>query len=662
MSRLNLPDTGVNNCYDNLGKDIPTPGKGEQYYGQDGCFELHPMQFKKLDANAEDIADAASWEDGYRMVCDENTGLTWEIKSPDPDDINYCKDQYSFKDAQTVYIKRLNDSEYGGHSDWRMPNKDELRSIFDYSIINPAVDTWYFPHTQIDFYWTKDVYQMQPYFGWVLFFGLGSGTASGQTANQYVRAVRGGNNAQFGKPDKSRFQDNGDGTITDNVTRLMWQKDENDRMSWFDALESCEKMDLAGHKDWRLPNIKELNTILNLNYDDGWWYFKDAFPADGLQPPLLHYFSSTPYEKYYVWVTNFCFGYDGYYASKKATLLFRAVRNLDAPLKSSNAFVLSDSGQRDCYDDEGNVINEPAKGDDFYGQDGNFQIHPLSCNKMRDGGHPIADNVTEEEGFSMVFDNNTGLIWETKSNDPVALNSIHKRYTYGQALDYIEILNENMYGGFSDWRMPNREELRSIVSYGKYSPSLADTFDDMCACEFYWSCDPYGANPDLVWGIYFAIGCGICYPKENRYAVRAVRGGYNLAFGTPDARSYTDNSDGTVIDNNTGLMWMQGEPPDLNWNEAMKYCTELDLAGQTDWRMPSIKEIATLIDVSFSENSWHDKNVFPEVKTKPLGFYWAASTYASSFAWGVNFQFGYDGYYAGKKTGKYPFRPVRSTR
>ena len=60
------------------------------------------------------------------------------------------------------------------------------------------------------------------------------------------------------------FKDNGDGTITDQRTGLMWQKDTAPgTYSWQDALEYCEKLDLAGHTDWRLPTICELLSIVD---------------------------------------------------------------------------------------------------------------------------------------------------------------------------------------------------------------------------------------------------------------------------------------------------------------------------------------------------------------------------------------------------------------
>lgn len=79
-----------------------------------------------------------------------------------------------------------------------------------------------------------------------------------------------------GCPSEGRFVDNGDGTVTDHCTGLMWQKDTadvngdgqvrndgSDVVSWCDALAYCEKLSFAGHDDWRLPNVRELQSIVD---------------------------------------------------------------------------------------------------------------------------------------------------------------------------------------------------------------------------------------------------------------------------------------------------------------------------------------------------------------------------------------------------------------
>ena len=61
------------------------------------------------------------------------------------------------------------------------------------------------------------------------------------------------------------YTDNGDGTVTDNVTGLMWQQDPGEKMTWPEAVEMVKDFELAGYTDWRLPTIKELYSLINFS-------------------------------------------------------------------------------------------------------------------------------------------------------------------------------------------------------------------------------------------------------------------------------------------------------------------------------------------------------------------------------------------------------------
>jgi len=69
---------------------------------------------------------------------------------------------------------------------------------------------------------------------------------------------------QKGCAAQGRFVDNGDGTVTDNCTGLMWQKETAEgAYEWKEALEHCDDMTLADYTDWRLPNARELHSIVD---------------------------------------------------------------------------------------------------------------------------------------------------------------------------------------------------------------------------------------------------------------------------------------------------------------------------------------------------------------------------------------------------------------
>ena len=116
-----------------------------------------------------------------------------------------------------------------------------------------------------------------------------------------------------------------------------------------------------------------------------------------------------------------------------------------------------------------------------------------------------------------------------------------------------------------------------------------------------------------------------------------------------------DNGNGTITDEVTGLMWQKGTPPPMNWGDSIKYCSKMTLVGYTDWRMPTIQELQSLVDYSRYNPAINTK-YFPDAQSS---FYWASTTnaYNTFIAWGVNFYYGYVNF--GNKRLSYHVRTVR---
>ena len=75
---------------------------------------------------------------------------------------------------------------------------------------------------------------------------------------------------------QSSYTENGDGTVTDNVTDLMWQQiPANAGLSWQEAVNYCKSLELAGYSDWRMPTLKELFSISD--FSQGWPYLDTAY-------------------------------------------------------------------------------------------------------------------------------------------------------------------------------------------------------------------------------------------------------------------------------------------------------------------------------------------------------------------------------------------------
>lgn len=117
--------------------------------------------------------------------------------------------------------------------------------------------------------------------------------------------------------------DNGNGSVTDSGTALMWQQGENSSMTWEEALSFCEGLSVASYSDWRLPNVDELTSLVDDTKTSGatidTTLFQNAIPGD--------YWSSTtdPDHTSHAWVIDFAYGgRDGY--NKKSPRYVRCVR------------------------------------------------------------------------------------------------------------------------------------------------------------------------------------------------------------------------------------------------------------------------------------------------------------------------------------------------
>jgi hypothetical protein len=136
-----------------------------------------------------------------------------------------------------------------------------------------------------------------------------------------------------GCPGEGRFMDNGDGTVTDTCTGLMWQKDtpdmngsgvigDGDCLTVQEALGYCEDLDFAGHDDWRLPNVRELQSIVDHERND-----PAIDPIFKAEPKW--YWSSTSYARRHdmAWFVDFSYGYSSVAGGGKGLHYYvRAVR------------------------------------------------------------------------------------------------------------------------------------------------------------------------------------------------------------------------------------------------------------------------------------------------------------------------------------------------
>ena len=253
----NIVDTGQSKCY-NATQQIAAPGAGDTFYGQDA--QINGIQPSYAD-------------NGDSTITDLNTGLIWQKMLPG--------DKYSY----TECVAYADTCTLAGYTDWRLPTIKELYSLILFSGKTGMSETSSIAYLDTDYfdfrfggtvnaterfidaqYATSTIYKGTTMNGNETMFGVNfvDGRIKGYPTHKdfELKLVRGGNN--YGVND---FVDNGNNTILDKATGLMWdQAGSSAGMDWEAALALAQQKNAEsylGYNNWRLPNAKELHSIVD---------------------------------------------------------------------------------------------------------------------------------------------------------------------------------------------------------------------------------------------------------------------------------------------------------------------------------------------------------------------------------------------------------------
>jgi hypothetical protein len=219
-----------------------------------------------------------------------------------------------------------------------------------------------------------------------------------------------------------------------------------------------------------------------------------------------------------------------------------------------------------------------------------FADAPQADFPRQDADYQGTFSFTKQDDWG-VLDNNTGLLWEVSTGAACA---------FDQAQAYANQLNTTTPGY---WRVPTINELESIVDFSGVSPAIDAACFPNTIANAYWSATPdVATSGSLAWAVGFRDGVAYRLTASTLLYVR-------LVHGEKKTSTYTRQGE-VVIDSLNGLMWKHthemidpSQPNDsqtlvnaLSWQQALQVAVNDRTGGFSDWRLPNIKELRSLID------------------------------------------------------------------
>jgi hypothetical protein len=187
-----------------------------------------------------------------RTVLDRVTGLMWQ-RTPHPSDMVF--------DEANATCSRL---DLAGYHDWRLPSRIELVSILDLELSQPSIDPIAFPRTPSDWFWTASVASDSPTAAWYVYFYFGYPKTDERSSRFAVRCVRTANPPSETLNPEAHYEVRA-AAVRDVATGLTWQRRVPATGTFgFEAARAyCARLDLDGHRDWRVPSMPELLTLID---------------------------------------------------------------------------------------------------------------------------------------------------------------------------------------------------------------------------------------------------------------------------------------------------------------------------------------------------------------------------------------------------------------
>jgi len=287
--------------------------------------------------------------------------------------------------------------------------------------------------------------------------------------------------------------------VSDTQTGLIWTINASISdfpMTWNEALTFIKELnhsELYGYSDWKLPNRKELISLMS---------YKTINPSLPPSHTFINIFTG------YYWTSTSCarLPEQAWYIHLGGARVFKGMKHnsyMAWPVRIADNYdtKIFQTGQRNCFGENGDIIDC-----DNTGQDGEFQSG-LFCNNPR-----FLENV------NFVYDNATDLTWLKNANFN---NDI---MDWNAAFDLVEKINRECKYGYNDWRLPGIDELESLSDMSRHSPALPIDNPFINVQEFYWSSTTSMYETRYAWVLYMRDGAvGVGYKLLSEFYLWPVR-------------------------------------------------------------------------------------------------------------------------------------------
>ena len=385
------------------------------------------------------------------------------------------------------------------------------------------------------------------------------------------------------------------GLVTDNLTGLMWRQAVQNTTTYNSAIDAADSMSYGGYTDWRVPNVREMRSLFAYNQQSG-----DCLPSD-------HPFTGFPGTLRWLWTST-------------------AHTQIPSSYKTSVKSTTGETyGMYETMPQQYMVVRDTSDGPAALaktGQSSGYEYAYGEDGELRNGYTWPSPRFTNQGG-GVIVDNLTGLMWSQNS------------YGSGSWEAALSSAQSVTLGGYDDWRLPSVNEIEILVAYNTSSPALPSghPFQSIHAgsSDFYWSSTtvaPQGYtgyaytclmfNGNLLYkqktssGYWLVCRGGVAIggeqPDDPDAAVPLAKTGQTTSYRTgddgdveagvtPPATRFSLSGD-LVTDNLTGLMWYRRMQTYGSWSYAVSAAYSSTLGGYTDWRLPNIRELLTLMDWS----------------------------------------------------------------